>query len=68
MILTHMKMLIRQDADMVAVKEILAAYEGARLDEAECIVYYDTNPKLVSDIIEELHPFQYGIKIRNELV
>lgn len=67
MTIAHMKMLIRQDADILAVKEIVSAYEGALFDEDNYTVYYNTDPIKVNKLIEELHPFKYSIKITNEI-
>lgn len=67
MTIAHMKMLLRQDADMAAVKEIVAAYDGAELDDENYIVYYNTEPYKVSKLIEELHAFKYSVQITNEV-
>lgn len=67
MTISHMKLFIKQDADMNAVREIVAAYKGAKLDEDNYIVYYNTEPKDVSKLIEELHYFKYGVEISNEV-
>lgn len=66
MTIYHLKLWLRQDADMLAVKEIVAAYEGAKLDEDNYIVYYNTYPNKVAELTEELHPFKYGLKITPE--
>ena len=66
MTIAHMKMLLKQDADMAAVKEIVAAY-GAKLDDDNYIVYYNTEPQKVSKLIEELHTFKYSVEITNEV-
>lgn len=65
--IAHMKLWLKQDADMNAVKEIVAAYKGAKLDEDNYIVYYNTEPKEVSKLIEELHYFKYSVEITNEV-
>lgn len=62
MTIYHLKLNLKQDADMLAVKEIVAAYEGAQLDESTGTVYYDAYPNEVIDLVEELHPFTYGLK------
>lgn len=67
MTIAHMKMSLKQDADMAAVREIVAAYEGAKLDEDTYTVYYNTEPNLVMHLVTELHPFCYGVKISNEV-
>lgn len=67
MTISHMKMLLKQDADMAAVKEIVAAYDGAKLDDDNYIVYYNTEPQKVSKLIEELHTFKYSVEITNEV-
>lgn len=65
--IAHMKLWLKQDADMNAVREIVAAYEGAKLDEDNYIVYYNTEPRKVNQLIDELHTFKYGIEITNEV-
>lgn len=52
---------------MNAVREIVTAYENAKLDEDNYIVYYNTEPRDVERLIEELHPFKYGVEITNEV-
>lgn len=66
MTIFHLKMLLKQDADMAAVREIVAAYDGAHLDEDNYIVYYNTYPNKVGELIEELHPFKYSLEITRE--
>lgn len=68
MTITHMKLWLKQDADMNAVKEIVAAYEGAKLDDDNYIVYYNTETRKVNQLIGELHTFKYGVKISNEVL
>lgn len=65
--IAHMKLWLKQDADMNAVREIVAAYEGAKLDDDNYIVYYNTEPRKVTQLIGELHPFKYGVEITNEV-
>lgn len=65
--IAHMKLWLKQDADMNAVREIVAAYEGSKLDEDNYIVYYNTEPRKVNQLIDELHTFKYGIEITNEV-
>lgn len=65
--IAHMKLWLKQDADMNAVREIVAAYEGAKLDDDNYIVYYNTEPRKVNQLIGELHPFKYGVEITNEV-
>lgn len=67
MTITHMKLWLKQDADMNAVREIVAAYEGAKLDDDDYIVYYNTEPRKVNQLIDELHTFKYGVEITNEV-
>lgn len=67
MTIAHFKMYLRQDADMAAVREIVKAYEGAKLDEDNYIVYYNTEPRLVEELAAELQPFRYSQKIVNEV-
>lgn len=64
--ISHLKLTLKQDCDMAAVKEIVNAYEGAKLDEDNYIVYYNTYPNKVIELIEELHMFTYGLKVSNE--
>ena len=66
MTIYHLKLDLKQDADMLAVKEIVAAYEGAILDEATYTVYFNTHPNKVIELVEELHPFTYGLKTTSE--
>ena len=65
--IAHMKLWLKQDADMNAVREIVAAYKGAKLDEDNYIVYYNTDPRKVNQLIDELHTFKYGVEITNEV-
>lgn len=65
--IAHMKLWLKQDADMNAVREIVAAYEGAKLDDDNYIVYYNTEPRKVNQLIDELHTFKYEVKITNEV-
>lgn len=65
--IAHMKLWLKQDADMNAVREIVAAYKGAKLDDDNYIVYYNTEPRKVNQLIDELHTFKYGIEITNEV-
>ena len=65
--IAHMKLWLKQDADMNAVREIVAAYKGAKLDDDNYIVYYNTEPKKVNQLISELHTFKYGVEITNEV-
>lgn len=67
MTIAHMKLWLKQDADMNAVREIVAAYEGAKLDDDNYIVYYNTEPRKVNQLIDELHTFKYGVEITNEV-
>lgn len=65
--IAHMKLWLKQDADMNAVREIVAAYEGAKLDDDNYIVYYNTEPRKVNQLIDDLHTFKYGVEITNEV-
>lgn len=65
--IAHMKLWLKQDADMNAVREIVAAYKGAKLDDDNYIVYYNTEPRKVNQLIDELHTFKYGVEITNEV-
>lgn len=66
MTIYHLKLLLRQDADMMAVKEIVAAYEDAKLDEDNYTVYYNTYPNKVMELSEELFPFRYSMHVTHE--
>ena len=67
MTIAHMKLWLRQDADMNAVREIVAAYEGAKLDDDNYIVYYNNELRKAGQLIEELHAFKYRVEITNEV-
>ena len=67
MTIAHIKMLLKQDADMAAVEEIVAAYDGAELDGDNYIVYYNTEPQKAAKLVEELYAFQYSLEITNEV-
>lgn len=67
MTISHLKLFLKQDCDMNAVKEIVAAYEGAKLDENNYIVYFNTYPNKVGELAEELHAFTYGLNVTNEV-
>lgn len=67
MTIAHTKIWLRQDADMAAVKEIVSAYDGAKLDEDNYIVYYNTEPRKTTQLVEELYPFRYEVKVVNEV-
>jgi len=64
----HLKLYLRQDADMLAVREIVDAYSSAKLDEDNYVVYYDTEPNRVDALIAELHNFVYGITLNDEVI
>lgn len=66
MTIYHMRLWLKQDADMLAVREIVNAYEGAILDEDNYVVYYNTYPNKVTELSEELFPFRSGIKVTHE--
>lgn len=65
--IAHMKLWLKQDVDMIAVREIVSAYKGAKLDEDNYIVYFNTDAKSVTNLVEELHTFRYGVEITNEV-
>lgn len=67
MTIAHMKLWLKQDADINAVREIVAAYEGAKLDDDNYIVYYNTELMKVGQLINELHMFKYRVNITNEV-
>ena len=67
MTIYHLKLWLKQDADMNAVREIVAAYEGAKLDDDNYIVYYNTELMKVGQLIDELHMFKYRVNITNEV-
>lgn len=67
MTISHLKILIRQDADILAVREIVDAYKGAMLDENNYVVYYNDSPTKVNELIEELYPFKYSAELHNEV-
>lgn len=67
MTIAHLKLLLKQDSDMMAVREIVNAYDGAYLDEDNYIVYYNTAPEKVTKLIGELHIFKYSVEITNEV-
>lgn len=66
MTIYHLKLQLKQDADMLAVREIVAAYEGAQLDEDNYMVFYNTYPNKVTELSEELFPFRYGMEVSHE--
>lgn len=67
MTISHLKLYLKQDCDMNAVKEIVNTYEGAKLDENNYIVYFNAHPNKVGELVEELHAFTYGLKVTNEV-
>lgn len=67
MTIYHLKLWLKQDADMNAVREIVAAYEGAKLDNDNYIVYYNAELREVGKLIGELHTFKYRVEITNEV-
>lgn len=67
MTLAHFTMYLRQDSDIVAVREIVKAYDGAYLDEDNYIVYYNRDPFKVDGLAAELQPFRYSQEITNEV-
>ena len=66
MLICHSIVLLKQDADLNAVKEIVKAYKKAKLDELNYAVYLNDDFRIVQDFLSELHPFTYGSKINNE--
>lgn len=67
MTIYHLKLWLKQDTDMNAVREIVAAYEGAKLDDDNYIVYYNAELREVGKLISELHTFKYRVEITNEV-
>ena len=67
MTIYHLKLWLKQDADMNAVREIVAAYEGAKLDDDNYIVYYNNELMKAGQLINELHMFKYRVEITNEV-
>lgn len=65
-VIHHLKLRLRQDADLLAVAEIVAAFSGAILDDENFVVYYNTNPRDVSALVSELLPFRYDSVITVE--
>lgn len=66
MTIAHLKLWLRQDADMLKVKEIVSDYNGAFLDDDNYIVYYNTQPNKVIELSDKLLPFRYNSEIVNE--
>lgn len=66
MTIAHLKILLKQDADMNAVREIVEAY-GAKLDDENYVVYYNGSPIKAAEIAEELYCFKYSAEQRNEV-
>lgn len=62
----HLELMLNQDCDMDNVKQIVASYEGAELDENNYIVYYNTCLEKVIDLLEQLYPYRYGIEVTKE--
>lgn len=67
MTIAHFKVYLRQDSDMMAVREIVEAYEGAKLDDDNYIVYYNAEPRKVEKFAAEMQPFKYSQEIVNEV-
>ena len=67
MTITHLKVLLNQDCDMLAVKEIVEAYKGAILDDDNYIVYFTGSPTKATEIADELHYFTYSMRATNEV-
>lgn len=59
MVIHHLKLWLRQDADLLAVREIVRAYPGAFLDDDDFIVYFNSSPARVSALVGELLSFRY---------
>lgn len=59
MVIHHLKLWLRQDADLLAVREIVRAYPGAFLDDDDFIVYFNSSPGKVSALVSELLSFRY---------
>lgn len=67
MTIAHTKILLRQDSDIEAVREIVSKHDGSHLDDDNYIVYYNTTPTESSQLIEALHSFTYSVEITNEV-
>lgn len=67
MTITHLKVLLNQDCDMMAVREIVEAYKGAQLDDENYIVYFNGSPTKATEIADELHYFKYSMRATNEV-
>lgn len=66
MLICHSIVLLKQDADLNAVKEIVKAYKKAKLDEPNYVAYLNDDFRTVQDFLSVLHPFTYSIQISNE--
>ena len=66
MIILHVNILLKQDADINAVKEIVKSYKKAKLDELNYAVYFNDEFRIAQDFISELHPFTYASRIIKE--
>ena len=66
MLIVHVFILLKQDVDMLAVKEIVKAYKKAKLDELNYAVYLNDEFRITQDFLEEMHPFTYASRIKNE--
>lgn len=66
MTISHLKVWLNQDADMLAVREIVEAYKGAQLDDDNYIVYFNGSPVKAAELTDELHYFKYKAESHNE--
>lgn len=66
MVIYHAIILLKQDADIPAVKEIVKAYKKATFDELNYVVYLNADFRKVQDFLEELYPFTYATKLSTE--
>lgn len=66
MTIVHARIVLKQDCDLNAVKEIVNAYKGAKLDEINYIVYYNSEMPNTTKLVDELHYFTYGIRLTSE--
>lgn len=66
MTIHHFKLWLRQDADLLAVAEIVRAYPGAILDDDDFIVYFNSEPAKVSALASELLSFRYKSELTIE--
>lgn len=66
MTIGHLKMRIRQDADLDAVKNIVLRHSEAFLDVDAYIVYYNSDLRNVEALKRELLRFEYDAEVTIE--